>query len=113
MTEQTIDLSNADRPEDYSDRTKALALAGIRKGLVSAIRHQRGQFLTVRCESLTSPNVWMPVAHFGARGNISGVTCNCPNGQKGGIRARCWHAAALEEMIRRDQEENGEQDELD
>lgn len=95
MTDEVLDLSGAEQPEGYSDRTRGIAMVAIGKGLVIYTPGTR----TARCQSLSSPRIWEPAASLNAAGEVVGVTCNCPNGTKGGLRARCWHAAALEHLL--------------
>lgn len=95
MTDEVLDLSGAEQPEGYSDRTHSIAMIAIGKGLVIHTPGTR----TARCQSLSAPRIWEPAASFNDAGEVIGVTCNCPNGTKGGLRARCWHAAALEHLL--------------
>lgn len=95
--EQDLDLSTAERPGTYSAHSLGLADYAIRNGQV---RHTPGE-LRAYCKSLSSENEWVPIAVVNNSGEVLGVTCNCPNGTKGGLRARCWHSAALEILLER------------
>lgn len=90
-----IDLSAAAQPEDYSAHTLGLAEYAIKSDKIT----RTADGLTARARSLSGPDVWTPAASLDDSGAVVGVTCTCPNGQRGGVRARCWHAAALERMI--------------
>lgn len=95
MAEQILDLSDAEQPKGYSQRTHNVAMLALSKGMVVHVPGTR----TARCQSLTAPKIWEPAASLNSGGEVIGVTCNCPNGTKGGLRARCWHAAALEHLL--------------
>lgn len=95
MAEQILDLTNAERPEGYSQRTHNIAMIALAKGHVAHAPGSR----TARCQSISAERIWEPAASVNERGEVIGVTCNCPNGTKGGLRARCWHAAALEHLV--------------
>lgn len=103
MTDEVLDLSGAEQPLSYSDRTQGIAMIAIGKGLVTYIPGT----CTARCQSLSAHRIWEPAASLNDAGEVVGVTCNCPNGTKGGLRARCWHAAALEHLLRKDREHLG------
>lgn len=92
-----IDLSNIPEGEPYSGHSRGLADYAIRNGKVT---RQAGA-LTAECQSLSGLEIWRPSAAL-SDGAVVGVSCTCPNGRKGGVRARCWHAAALEELIAAD-----------
>ena len=100
MADEVLDLSRAEKPSSYSGRTQGIAMIAIGKGLVA---HVPGT-PTARCQSLSAQRIWEPAASLNAAGGVVGVTCNCPNGTKGGLRARCWHAAALEHLLSKDRE---------
>ncbi len=97
MTEIEIDLGAGSPVEDYSAHTEGLARYALAKGKITLGRRAR----TARAESLSGPDTWHPALQLGERGEVAGVTCTCPNGTRGGIRARCWHACALEMLWER------------
>lgn len=90
-----IDISGAGEFEDYSAHTLGLAEYAISSGKIRL----RAGGLSATAESLSGSEVWSPAASLDDSGEVIGVTCTCPNGQKGGVRARCWHAAALEKLM--------------
>lgn len=96
MAEQEINLERVASGNSYSDASWDKALNALANDLVIHPKASHAGITSVRCKSLTSASVWVPVAQFNDALQIIGITCNCPNGVKGGIRARCWHAAALE-----------------
>lgn len=86
--------------EFYSTKTLSSAEGAL---LAGRVIHTPGQ-RWAKCQSLTNiSKVWTPSATV-QDGEVIGVSCNCPNGSLGGIRARCWHAAVLEMCILEDQE---------
>lgn len=104
MAEQILDFSQAEQPGGYSERTHGIAMIALGKGLVVHTPGTR----TARCQSLSAPRIWEPAASLNEDGEVIGVTCNCPNGIKGGVRARCWHAAALEHLLTEDRSEHND-----
>lgn len=90
-----IDLSHLPERGNYSETTRATAMRAISLGMVVHVPGTR----TARCQSLSDPRIWEPAATLSSDGRVVGVTCNCPKGHHGGMRARCWHAAALEHII--------------
>lgn len=91
---EEIDLSGAMSPETYSDETVAKAREAIAAQEVRLVAES-----SAHARSRTAWRTWVPTAHRDSSGAILGVSCNCPNGTKGALRARCWHAAALEILL--------------
>lgn len=89
-----IDLSGATDFEPYSAHTEGLAEYGIAEGLVKL----QPNGISAKVESLSDHATWHVVAYLDKE-RIGGVSCTCPNGTRGGVRARCWHACALEQLV--------------
>lgn len=89
-----INLGSVSDAPRYSENTLGLAMLALEGDRVKLITP-----LSASAASFTGPALWHPTASLDDRGRIVGVTCTCPNGKKGGVRARCWHAAALEYLI--------------
>lgn len=94
MATQELDLTHPERPSTYSKATERKARAELKRG---SLRLLEGT-TSAEVQSATSPTAWITTATVEGHTSL-GVTCTCPNGRKAGVRARCWHAAALEQHL--------------
>lgn len=101
MSEQELDLSAA-RPTRFSATSEELAdrlLAG--EGHVLPLE-STGSYLV---RSLHRTRVYTVTAVQDAHGNPLGHLCDCPNGTRGGVQARCYHSLAVEKITESQKEQ--------
>jgi len=97
MSELTLDLSGAGRYEAYSAETLDKARDTLREhDKVGDTVQQLGNGVYIVTSIRSRFQRYRAAVSLDSEGHPVGVTCTCENGRKGGIRARCYHAAVAE-----------------